>query len=68
MDRIEFLKEQIQKTEKILAESRENLADNPDQYSAKLLLLSTENHLSDLLRELDFAMLKKNISKGEAKS
>ncbi len=64
MDRIEFLKEQIQKTEAILAESRENLAKNSDLYSAKLLLLSTENYLSDLLKELDFEMLKQKHPKG----
>ncbi len=53
MDTIESLKEQIQKTEKILAESLENLKKNPDDYSAKLLVLSTENYLADLMRKLD---------------
>lgn len=55
MDTIESLKEQIKKTEEILAESRENYAKNPEEYSAKLLLMSTENHLADLLRQLDAA-------------
>jgi len=53
MNTIDSLKEQIQKTEEILAESLENLKKNPDDYSAKLLVLSTENYLSDLLRKLD---------------
>ncbi len=53
MDTIESLKEQIRKTEKILAESLENLKKNPDDYSAKLLVMSTENYLADLLRKLD---------------
>ena len=53
MDTIDSLKEQIRKTEEILAESLENLKKNPDDYSAKLLVLSTENYLSDLLRKLD---------------
>jgi hypothetical protein len=50
---IDLLKEQIKKTEIILAESRENLAKNPDSYSARLLLMSTENYLADLLKQLD---------------
>jgi hypothetical protein len=48
-----LLKEQIKKTEIILAESRENLAKNPDSYSARLLQMSTENYLADLLKQLD---------------
>jgi len=56
MDIIESLKGQIEKTEVILVESRENYEKNPDSYSAKLLLMSTENHLSDLLRRLDSEM------------
>ncbi len=50
--RINLLKEQILQTEKVLAESRENLNQNQDSYSAKLLLVSTENYLNDLLIEL----------------
>jgi hypothetical protein len=50
---IDLLKEQIKKTEIILAESRENLAKNPDSYSARLLQMSTENYLADLLKQLD---------------
>jgi len=53
MSEIEDLKELIKKTEIILNESRENYKKNPDQYSAKLLLLSTENYLADLLKRLD---------------
>ena len=53
MDQIDSLKEQIGKTEVILSESREYYEKNPENYSARLLLMSTENHLSDLLRQLD---------------
>ncbi|MEE4242886.1 MAG: hypothetical protein V2I36_15585 [Desulfopila sp.] len=59
MKTINALKEQIEKTQSILAESRENYEKNPEQYSAQLLLLSTENHLADLLKELDY-VTKKN--------
>ncbi len=55
MSEIEAIKEQIRKTEKIVTESRENLKENPDSYSAKLLLLSVETHLGDLLKKLDNA-------------
>ncbi len=50
---IESLEKQINKTETILAESRDNLAQNPNDYSAQLLLMSVENHLADLLRQLE---------------
>ena len=50
---IESLKEQIKKTEIVLVESRENLANNPDNYSARLLLMSIENYLVDLLKQFD---------------
>lgn len=53
MNSIESLKEQIEKTEVILAESRENFEKNPESYSARLLLMSTENYLADLLKQLD---------------
>ncbi|MDJ0621657.1 MAG: hypothetical protein QNJ17_01760 [Desulfocapsaceae bacterium] len=53
MKTIESLKEQIEKTKVILAESQENYQKNPDSYSAQLLLLSTENYLGDLLKELE---------------
>ncbi len=53
MDQNESLKEQIEKTVMILSESQDNLEKNPDSYSAKLLVMSTENHLADLLRKLD---------------
>lgn len=53
MNEIESLKDQIAQTEKILVESRDNYEKNPGEYSAQLLLLTTENHLSDLLKKLD---------------
>lgn len=53
MNEIDSLKEQIAQTEKILVESRDNYKNNPGEYSAQLLLLTTENHLSDLLKKLD---------------
>lgn len=53
MNEQEKLQEEIRKTEQILLESKENYEKNPDSYSAKLLLMSVENHLSDLLRQLD---------------
>jgi hypothetical protein len=55
MNTIESLKEQIEKTKTILAESQEYFDKNPEDYSAQLLLMSTENYLADLLRELDAA-------------
>jgi hypothetical protein len=45
--------EQIEKTKIILVESKENLEKNPEEYSAQLLVLSTENYLVDLLKELE---------------
>jgi hypothetical protein len=53
MSEIDSLKEQIEKTKAILSESRENYEKNPDQYSARLLLMSTENYLADLFKQLD---------------
>jgi len=53
MSEIDAIKEQIAKTETILAESRENFEKNPGEYSAQLLLMSTENHIADLLKQLD---------------
>ena len=53
MSAIDSLRSQIEKAEVILAESRENFTKNPDDYSARLLLVSIENHLSDLLKQLD---------------
>lgn len=50
---IKALEDQITKTKAILAESRDNLAQNPNDYSAQLLLMSVENHLADLLRQLE---------------
>ena len=53
IDTIASLKQEIEKAEIVLAESRENLKKNPDAYSAKLLLISMENHMADLLKRLD---------------
>ncbi len=53
MNEIDSLQEQIAKTKVILAESQENFEKNPDNYSARLLLMSTENYLADLLKQLD---------------
>jgi len=50
---LEKILEEIEKTELILKESRENYDKNPDNYSARLLLMSVENHLADLLRRRD---------------
>jgi len=55
MNNLDSLKEQIEKTKGILEESQENFAKNPDSYSAQLLLMSTENYLTDLLKEFDAA-------------
>jgi hypothetical protein len=49
MSEIDAIKEQIAKTETILAEFRENFEKNREEYSAQFLLMSTENHLADLL-------------------
>ncbi len=53
MDTIQKLEEEIAKTKEILEQSQENLKINPESYSAQLLLMSTENHLVDLLKKLD---------------
>ncbi len=53
MSEIESLREEIQKTEVVLAESLENFEKNPDSYSARLLLMSIDNHLADLLKQLE---------------
>lgn len=53
MDEVAELKEKIEKAEAVLAESVENLKKNPDDYSAKLIVVSMENHLGDLLKKLD---------------
>jgi hypothetical protein len=53
MSSIDTLRSQIEKAEVILAESRGNFDKNPEDYSARLLLVSIENHLSDLLKQLD---------------
>jgi hypothetical protein len=56
------LKAQIKETEAILAESRENYEKNPGNYSAKLLLMSIENHMADLLKKLDSLQNRKKES------
>ncbi len=53
MSQIDSLKEQIEKTEVVLAESQEYFDKNPNDYSARLLLMSTENYLADLLKQLE---------------
>ena len=59
MKTIEQIKEEIEKTKVVLSESQENYNKNPDDYSAQLLLMSTENYLADLLKELDGAAVEK---------
>ncbi len=58
MKTIDDLKREIAKTEVILLESQENYKNNRDDYSAKLLLMTTENYLADLLKQLDIETLK----------
>jgi hypothetical protein len=53
MNQREKILEQIEKTKVILAESQENYEKNPESYSARLLLMSTEGYLTDLLKELE---------------
>jgi hypothetical protein len=53
MSQIDTLREKIEKAKVVLAESRENFEKNPENYSARLLLLSTEIYLADLLKQLD---------------
>lgn len=53
MSEQEQIGREIKKTEQILAESRENYKKNPEDYSARLLLMTVENHLADLLRRLE---------------
>jgi hypothetical protein len=53
MSEIESLREQIEKTKIVLAESQENFEKNPNSYSARLLLMSIDNHLADLLKQLE---------------
>lgn len=53
MSQMDTLQEKIEKAKVVLAESRENFENNPESYSARLLLLSTEIYLADLLKQLD---------------
>jgi hypothetical protein len=59
-DRIKHLQREIAKAKAVLAESKANYDSDPSSYSARLLLMSTENYLGDLLRELELERLKKN--------
>jgi len=59
MDQKEKLMEQIEKTKVILKESQENYEKNPESYSARLLLMSTEGYMTDLLKELETPKTKK---------
>ncbi|MBU1564713.1 MAG: hypothetical protein KJ630_03680 [Proteobacteria bacterium] len=59
MSQIDSLKEQIEKAQVVLAESRENFEKNPENYSARLLLMSMENYLADLFARLDTLTEKK---------
>jgi hypothetical protein len=52
MSEVEEIIEEIKRTEVILKESQENYEKDPS-YSSQLLLMSTENYLSDLLKKLD---------------
>ena len=53
MSEIDSLREQIEKTKIVLAESEQNFQKNPNDYSARLLLISTENYLADLLTKIE---------------
>lgn len=53
MSQMDTLQEKIEKAKVVLAESRVNFENNPESYSARLLLLSTEIYLADLLKQLD---------------
>ena len=68
MESVEQLKKEIEKAEAVLTESRENYEKNPGNYSARLLLISTENYLSDLLRKLDMQMHKSDEARGSISS
>ena len=53
MNEIDSLREHIEKTKIVLAESEENFKKNPNDYSAKLLLMSTGNYLVDLIAKFE---------------
>lgn len=63
MDEREALEIEIGKTEQILTESKAYYDKNPEDYSARLLLMSTENYLQDLLRRLDLALQEEKRSR-----
>ncbi len=53
MSEIDSLREQIEKTKIVLAESQENFEKNPKSYSARLLLMSIESYLADLFTRIE---------------
>lgn len=53
MSELKKIEEEIEKAQQVLVESRENLNKNPEDFAAKLLLTSIENHLGDLLVKRD---------------
>lgn len=61
MKTIEELEEQIEKARTVLGEAQGNYQKNPDDYSAQLLLLSTENYISDLMQQLDVLQMQKDM-------
>lgn len=61
MKTVQTLEEELAKARAILAEAQENFTKHPEEYSAQLLLLSTENYIADLLRELDVLEMQNNL-------
>lgn len=61
MNQIATLKTEIDRAKPILDQALENLRQNPDDYSARLLALSMENYLSDLLHKLDIAQMQHDL-------
>lgn len=61
MKTIAELEEQLEKARVILGDAQENYQKNPEDYSAQLLLLSTENYISDLMQQLDVLQMQKNM-------
>lgn len=64
MSQIDSLRQQIEQAEVIRADSLENYKKNPESYSAKLLLMSIENHLTDLHKQLDAEVGQRGNLKG----
>jgi len=61
IDRITELEQKIAQAKTVLVESKENYDKDPTSYSARLLLMSTENYLGDLLRELELEKIKNKL-------